>query len=61
MQRQNGIPKYSKILSPARKLSTYLCDIYHCQVYSELTPDDGQRNYPKHVEVHFLTKINLGN
>jgi len=34
---------------PARKLSTNLCDIYHCWVYSEWTPDIGQRNYPKHV------------
>jgi hypothetical protein len=24
-------------------------------------PDDEQRNCPKHVEVHFLAKINLGN
>jgi len=34
---------------PARKLSTNLYDIYHCWVYSEWTPDDGQRNCPKHV------------
>ena len=26
--------------------------IYHCCVYSEKTPDDGQRNCPKHVEFH---------
>ena len=38
---------------PARKLST---DIYHCWVYSELTPDDGQRNCPKHVEFHAKNK-----
>jgi len=37
---------------PARKLSTNLCDIYHCWVYSEWIPDDGQRNCPKHVEFH---------
>jgi len=33
---------------PARKLPTNLYDIYHCS-YSEWTPDDGQRNCPKHV------------
>ena len=43
----------------ARKLSTNLYDIYQCQVYSELTPDDGQRNCPKHVE--FNAGVNLGN
>ena len=47
--------------SPARKPSTNLYDTYQCQVYSEWTPDDGKRNCPKHVEVHFLVKINLGN
>jgi len=31
---------------PAHKLY----DIYHCCVYSENTPDDGQRSCPKHVE-----------
>jgi len=30
--------------APARKLPTNLYDIYHCWVYSEWTPDDGQRN-----------------
>ena len=45
--------------SPAWKLSTNLYDIYHCSVYSELTPDDGQTNCPKHVEFH--DKINLWN
>ena len=37
---------------PARKLSTNLYDIhvYHCFVYSEKIPDDGQKNCPKHVE-----------
>jgi hypothetical protein len=44
---------------PARKLSTNLYDIYHCSVYSEKIPDDGQRNCPKHVEFH--SKINLRN
>jgi hypothetical protein len=37
---------------PARKLSANLYDIYHCFVYSEKTPDDGQRNCPKHVEFY---------
>ena len=34
----------------ARKLSANLYDTYHCCVYSEKTPDDGQRSCPKHVE-----------
>ena len=41
---------------PARKLY----DIYQCRVYSKWTPDYGQRNSPKYVEVHFLSKINFG-
>jgi len=32
-------------------------DIYHCCVYSEKIPDDGQRSCPKHVG--FYSKINL--
>jgi len=40
---------------PANKLY----DIYHCCVYSEKTPDDGQRNCPKHVQ--FIPKIHLRN
>jgi hypothetical protein len=44
-------------LGPTRKLSANLYDIYHCWVYSEWIPDDGQRNCPKHVEFH--AKINL--
>ena len=35
----------------------HLCDIYHCCVYSKKTPDDGQRNCPKHVE--FYSKNNF--
>ena len=27
-------------------------DIHHSCVYSEKTPDDGQRNCPKHVEFY---------
>jgi len=30
-------------------MSTDLYDIYHCWVYGEWTPDDGQRHCPKHV------------
>jgi len=41
---------------PASKLY----DIYHCCVYSEKTPDDGQRNRPKHVKF-YSKKINLRN
>jgi hypothetical protein len=44
---------------PARKLSTNLYDIHHCSVYSELTPDDGQRNCPKHVEFHDKIKSDI--
>ena len=32
--------------------SSILYDIYQCRVYSEQTPDDGQKNFPKHVEFH---------
>jgi len=42
---------------PARKLSGNLYDIYHCCVYSEKTPDDGQRNSLKHVEFYFKNKF----
>jgi len=31
--------------------------IYHCCVYSEKTPDDGQRNCPKHVQFHAKNKF----
>jgi len=30
---------------------------YHCCVYSEKTPDDGQRNCPKHVEFYSEKKL----
>jgi hypothetical protein len=40
-----------------RKLSANLYDIYHCCVYSKKTPDDGQRNCPKHVEFHSKNKF----
>jgi len=41
----------------AWKLSTNLYDVYHCWVYSEWTPDDGQRYCPKHVEFHAKKKF----
>ena len=41
----------------ARKLSANLYDTYHCCVYSEKTPDDGQRNCPKHVEFYSKNKF----
>ena len=41
----------------AWKLSTNLYDIYHCWVYSEWTPGDGQTNCPKHVEFHAKNNI----
>jgi len=41
----------------ARKLSANLYDIYHCCVYGEKTPDDGQRNCTKHVEFHSKNKF----
>jgi len=31
-------------------MSANMYDIYHSRVYSEKTPDDGQRNCPKRVE-----------
>ena len=42
----------SRIRTEPRKLSENLYDIYQCCVYSEKTPDDGQRNCPKHVEFY---------
>ena len=43
----------------ARKLSANLYDIYtyHCCVYSEKIPDVGQRNCPKHIELHSKNKF----
>jgi len=43
--------------SPAHKLSAELYDIYHFCVYSEKTPDGGQRNCPKHVEFYSKNKF----
>ena len=33
------------------------CMTYHCCVYSNKTPDDGQRNCPKHVEFYSKNKF----
>jgi len=41
----------------ACELSANLYDIYHCCVYSEETPDDGQRNCPKHIEFYSKNKF----
>jgi len=32
-------------------------DTYHCCVYIKKTPDDGQRNCPKHVEFYSKNKF----
>ena len=50
-QDQDGRP------DPPHKLSANLYDIYHCCVYSKKTPDDGQRNCPKHVEFYSKNKF----
>jgi len=42
---------------PVHKLSANLYDIYHCCVYSEKTPDDGQRNCLKCVEFYSKNKL----
>ena len=39
------------------QLSAKLYDIYHSCMYSEKKPDDGQRNYPKHVEFYSKNKF----
>ena len=39
----------SRILILLASCHKNLYDIYHCCVYSGKTPDDGQRNCPKHV------------
>ena len=41
----------------ADSLRANLYDIYNCCVYSKKTPDDGQRNCPKHVEFHSKNKF----
>jgi len=44
---------YSNGIYHTGLLIANLYDIYHCCVYSENTPDDGQRNCPKHVEFQY--------
>ena len=39
------------------KLTANLCDIHHFCVYSEKTPDEGEKNCPKHVEFHSKNKF----
>ena len=34
-----------------------ICMTYYCCVYSEKTPDDGQRDCPKHVEFYSKNKL----
>jgi len=41
----------------ACKLSANLYDIYHCCVYSGKSPDDGQRNCPKYVDLNWIVSI----
>jgi len=38
-------------------MSANVYDIYHCCVYSKKTPDDGEKNRPKHVEFHSKNKF----
>jgi len=47
------------VISRASKLSANLYDIYHCCVYSKKTPDDEQRNCPKHVDFYSKNKVLL--
>jgi len=42
---------------PARKLSANLYNIYHYCVYSEKTPNEGQRNCPNHVVFYSKNKF----
>jgi hypothetical protein len=46
-----------KLYAPAHKLSANVYDIYQRCVYSGKTPDDGQKNCPKHVEFHSKNKF----
>ena len=38
-------------------LASFSLYTHHCCVYSEKTPDDGQRNCPKHVEFYSKNKF----
>jgi len=42
---------------PTRWLSENLYDLYLCCVYSKKSPDDGQRNCPKHVDFYSKNKF----
>jgi len=38
-------------------MSYRFADIYHCCVYSEKIPDDGQKNCPKHGKFYSKNKV----
>ena len=59
IQKQRVLCTFINIHLLARKLSANLYDIYHCCVYSEKTPDAGQRNCPKHVAFYSKNKFFL--
>jgi hypothetical protein len=44
---------------PARKLTSNRTTYTSAKCTVNEPTDDGQRNCPKHVEIHFLAKINL--
>ena len=46
-------------LLTACELLANLYDIYHRCVYSEKTPNDGQRKCPKHVEFYSKNKFEI--
>jgi hypothetical protein len=56
-----SVPPGFKVLILGPELASCLqtCMTYTIAEYSELTPDDGQTNCPKHVELN--AKINLRN
>ena len=47
----------SSVLILLASCNCNLNDINHCCVYSEKTPDDGQRTSPKHVEFYSKNKF----
>jgi len=52
---RSGLGRSVLILLASSQHNLY--DTYHCCVYSEKTPDDGQRNCPKHVEFYSKNKF----
>jgi len=50
-------PAIVYVIQVCWQLSANLYDIYNCCVYSDKTPDDGQRNCSKHVEFHSKNKF----